>query len=187
VSATVDKGDVEVVARCRDGLLVDGGTWWAFGRQRGSGGGSGVFVLALTGSLMAGGAIAECVRQLWGAGSWWLAGVFAVTALLLGLEATRELRSIRHARMRAPIEIDLVLDFAAGVATDRSGRVLAPLHALTFDLVDGVLSKSSELWCSWDGGRIVLLRTLFAEGNAAVVLPRLRERRLRVTMPDLLD
>lgn len=175
-----------MLARCRDIALVDGGTWWAFGRQRGTGGGFGVFVLALTVASMSVAAIAESVRQLWGAGSWVLVGVFAVTAMLLGIEALREWRKIRRARAHAPFEPELILDFSSATARDRNGVPIVPLDALTFQLSGGLLSKSSELECRWDGGELDLMHTLFAEGHAAAPLSALRRRGLRVVTPDIL-
>jgi hypothetical protein len=186
VSASNDISGLQVVARCRDALLVDGGSWWAFGRQRGAGGGFGVFVLGLTAASMAVASIAESVRLLWGAGNWILSVVFAVTAALLAIEAMRELRKIRHARAHAPFELDLLLDLAAAVARDRNGIAIARLDGLTFELSEGLRSKSSELECHWEGGKLVLMRTLFAEGHAATPLPALRRLGLRVSTPDIL-
>ncbi len=185
VGASVDIGAVTVLARCRDAVLADGGSWWAFGRQRGSGGGFGVFVLALAAGATAIAGAAEAVRHLWGAGSWIVVGVFAFAATLLAIEALRELRAIRRARARAPVEIELVLDFDAGVARDRHGVAIAPLTELTFALSEGLLSKSSELECRWDGGSLLLMRTLFPEGLAAAPLSALRRRGLRVSTPGI--
>ena len=135
---------------------------------------------------MAVASIAESVRLFWGAGSWILSVVFAVTAILLAIEAMRELRTIRRARAHAPFELELLLDFATAVASDRNGVVIAPLDGLSFALSEDLGSKSSELECHWEGGKLVLMRTLFADGHAATPLPALRRRGLRVSTPDIL-
>jgi hypothetical protein len=171
-----------VLMRCRDGILLDHGSRWVFARQRGTGGGFGVFVLVLVGSMLSFGAIVELMRHVWLGSGVILAVVFGIAGPLLLLEARREVVKIRRARVRAPIEPVFVLDFEHGVARDREGRVVAPLAEVSFEMLGRVWEKQQALLCVWNSGSIVLFETLIFEGFAAAALPLLRRRGLTVAL-----
>jgi len=180
----LDPTRVSVLLRCRDRLLVEDGERLVFGRQRGTAGGFGVFVLSLVGSALIFGALVQLIRYLGSNEGLALATLFGAAGPLLLLQAFRDIRELRVAQERTPIQPFFVVDLAQGVAYGEDGTVV-PLSAVTFRMDGRIWEKWQALECTWDGGSIELLRTLVFEGNAALALRILERRGLTVSYTSL--
>jgi hypothetical protein len=142
-----------ILVRCGDGVLVDTGSRWIFGRQPGTGGSVVVFVLGIVGSiLLVNGLVQLVLGELL---------AFGVIAALAGVE---------------PL---LQLDFGTGTLLDATGRPLAPLGEVEFTSSMQLTSSARALRVRWNGGDVVVLRGDAFGGGIGPATDALRSRGLR--------
>jgi hypothetical protein len=140
-----------------------------------------VFVLALVTSILGINGVVQLV--LWHAGH----GSAIAAAVLLGVAAVSALclwrarRWLRVCRAR-PVEglgRIATVDFECQALLDPTGRVLAPLSEVRFQLVMQMASSSRALAACWNGGQIVVARGSPFAGSVALIREALRQRGLR--------
>lgn len=164
-----------VLVRCGDGVLVDEGTRWVFGRQPGTGGNVVAFVFALVGVILTGNGIAQLVL-----GELIAFGIAAsVFGALVIWAAVGLVRARNRQRAVAPLRPLLQLDFTSGMLLDAAGQPLAPLHEVGFAAAMQLTSSARALHCRWPGGDVVVLRGDAFGGGIAPAIDALRSRGLR--------
>jgi hypothetical protein len=164
-----------VLVRCGDGVLVDDGTRWVFGRQPGARGNVAAFVFALVGLILAGNGVVQLViGELIAFGI--AASVFGVLILCV---AVGLVRARDRQRVAAPLQPLLQLDFASGLLLDAAGRPLAPMAEVVFSAAMRLTSSARALHCRWPGGDMVVLRGDAFGGGIAPAIDALRSRGLR--------
>ncbi len=164
-----------LLVRCGDGVLVDDGARWIFGRQPGAGGNVVAFVVGLVGLVLAGNGIVQLVI-----GEIIAFGIAAtVFGALLIYVAVGIVRGRDRQRTVAPLQPLLQLDFASGMILDATGRPLAPLGEVVFASSMQLTSSARALHCRWPGGDVVVLRGDAFGGGIAPAIDALRARGLR--------
>ncbi len=164
-----------ILVRCGDGVLVDTGSRWIFGRQPGTGGSVVVFVLGIVGSiLLVNGLVQLVLGELL---------AFGVIAALAGLGIVGGAVAFARARSRkramAGVEPLLQLDFGTGTLLDATGRPLAPLGEVEFTSSMQLTSSARALRVRWNGGDVVVLRGDAFGGGIGPATDALRSRGLR--------